>query len=122
MGKQNIALLAESTPLEDIETGKTFNQCSYFKAKVLTSHSATEINGTIKDSISEKSIVFSDKSTSYVNIADYVGLHFTEKSNKETTKKVLIFNIEIFTANATLFVCSLVLLVRVFNSQMVNIE
>ena len=89
VGKQNVAILAESTPLEDIETGKVSNQCRYFKAKVLTSHSATEINGTIKESISEKSIVFSDKSTSYINIADYVELHFMEKSDKETTKKVL---------------------------------
>lgn len=33
----------------------------------------------------DTSIVFSDKSTSYVDISDYVEVHITEKSNKETT-------------------------------------
>ena len=33
-GKQNVVIMAESTPLEDIETGETSNQCRYFKAKI----------------------------------------------------------------------------------------
>ena len=33
--------------------------------------------------------MFSDKSTSYINIADYVDIHMTEKSSKETTKETL---------------------------------
>ena len=65
VGKSNVAIIAESTPLEDIETGKKSNQCSYFKAKVLTDHTAELINETVKESISEKIILFSDKSTSY---------------------------------------------------------
>ncbi|MFT7590811.1 MAG: hypothetical protein ACI9UJ_000727, partial [bacterium] len=40
-------------------------------------------------SIAEKSIVFSDQSTSYVNISDYVDIHITEKSSKETTISTL---------------------------------
>lgn len=36
----------------------------------------------------EKScFVFTDRSTSYVDIADYVELHITEKSNEQTTKE-----------------------------------
>ncbi|WP_300435510.1 IS1595 family transposase [Christiangramia sp.] len=88
-GKQNVAIMAESTPLEDIKTGKKSRQAGYFKAKVLTSHAAEEINKTVRESIDEKSIVFTDKSTSYVDIADYVELHITEKSNKDTTKETL---------------------------------
>ena len=89
VGKSNVAILAESTPLEDPETGKKSRQCRYFKAKVLTDHKADEINQTVRESIDEKSIVFTDKSTSYVDIADYVELHITEKSSKDTTKDTL---------------------------------
>lgn len=88
-GKSNVAILAESTPLEDIETGESSSHCRYFKAKVLGNHKSDEIEKTIQESIDNKSIVFTDKSTSYVNIADYVELHMTEKSNKKTTKETL---------------------------------
>jgi len=88
-GKQNVAIMAESTPLEDIETGKKQRQPGYFKAKVLTSHNSREINQTVSSSINEKSIVFTDKSTSYVDIADFIELHITEKSTKESTKETL---------------------------------
>ncbi len=89
VGKSNVAIMAESTVLEDIETGVKSNQCRYFKAKVLTDHSSELINQTIQESISEKSILFTDKSTSYIDIADYVEIHITEKSNKETTTETL---------------------------------
>lgn len=88
-GKTNVAIMAESTPLEDIETGEKSSQCRYFKAKVLTSHESSEINELITNSLDEKCIVFSDKSTSYVDIADLVELHIMEKSDKETTTETL---------------------------------
>lgn len=88
-GKPNVAIMAESTPLEDPETGEKSSQCRYFKAKVLTGHTADQINETVKESLDEKSIVFSDKSTSYVDISDYVELHITEKSDKQTTTETL---------------------------------
>lgn len=89
VGKENVAIMAESTVLEDLESGKKSTQCRYFKAKVLTDHTAEQINQTIQESINEKSIVFTDKSTSYVDISNFVELHITEKSNKETTKETL---------------------------------
>ena len=89
VGKSNVAIMAESTVLEDIETGEKLNHCRYFKAKVLTDHKSEQINQTIQESISEKSILFTDKSTSYIDIADYVEIHITEKSNKETTTETL---------------------------------
>jgi transposase-like protein len=88
-GKSNVAIMAESTPLEDLETGEASNHCRYFKAKVLSNHKSEDIDKTIQESIDNKSIVFTDKSTSYVNIADYVELHMTEKSTKKTTKETL---------------------------------
>jgi hypothetical protein len=88
--KSNVMVLAESTVLENIETGKVERQCRYFKAKVLENHNADEIDKTLKQSINnEEIIVFTDKSTSYVNIADYVELHISEKSSEETTKETL---------------------------------
>ncbi|MBC7412172.1 MAG: hypothetical protein H7331_06920 [Bacteroidia bacterium] len=46
-GKSNVAILAESTPLEDIDTGKQSTHCRYFKAKVLENLTAQEINKTL---------------------------------------------------------------------------
>jgi transposase-like protein len=44
----------------------------------------------LKDAIDgETSIVFSDKSTSYLNIEDCVDIHMTEKSSEQTTKETL---------------------------------
>jgi transposase-like protein len=87
--KSNVGIMAESTPLEDTETGKISRQCGYFKAKVLTDHKIESINSMITESIDEKSIVFTDKSTSYIDIADFVELHLSEKSDKNTTKTSL---------------------------------
>lgn len=87
--KKNVAVMAESVPLEDPETGKTSNQCRYFKMKVLNSHDSNEINNVAKDSFDERSIVFSDKSKSYVDLYKYVDIHVAEKSTKETTNKSL---------------------------------
>ncbi|MDA9072059.1 IS1595 family transposase [bacterium] len=98
-GKQNVAILAESTPLEDIVTNTKSNQVRYFKAKVLKSHGSKHVNDLISKSIDDKSIVFSDKSTSYIDIADLVELHITEKSTKETTTDTLKW-VHIFISNA----------------------
>lgn len=84
-----VAVMAESTPLENIEKGEKSSHCRYFKMKVVDNHKAESINQTVKESFAEKCIVFSDKSTSYVDIADYVETHFTEKSNKQTTTSTL---------------------------------
>ena len=39
--------------------------------------------------LDESCIVFTDKSTSYVDIADFVEFHITEKSDEKTTKTTL---------------------------------
>ncbi len=85
VGKQNVAITAESIPLEDIDTGKKPKHCRYFKAKVLETHKKEDVTQELKQTIEETTIVFSDQSTSYVDIADYVELHITEKSDKNTT-------------------------------------
>lgn len=87
--KQNVAVVAESTPLEDLEPHKTTRHCRYFKMKVLGDHKAQSILEIVETNITDSSIVFSDKSSSYVDIGDYVETHIQEKSSKETTKTTL---------------------------------
>lgn len=87
--QSNVAVMAESTPLEQIETGQKSNQCRYFKMKVLTNHKSEQVDQLMEESLEGKNIIFSDKSTSYVNISDYVEVHLTEKSDKQTTKSTL---------------------------------
>ena len=88
--KNNVMIMAESTILEDIETGKIGRHARYFKAKVLTDHKVEGTDQTLQQAIAnDDSIVFTDKSTSYVNIADYVDIHISEKSTEQTTKETL---------------------------------
>jgi len=54
---------------------------NHFKAKVLDDHKADSTDETFQKSIDdEQTIVFTDKSTSYVNIADYVEMYLDEFS------------------------------------------
>jgi hypothetical protein len=87
--QSNVAVLAESTPLEDMESGKQSSQCRYFKMKVLKTHQKSEINELVVEYINEKSIIFSDKSTSYVDLSKLVETHISAKSNKQVTKTTL---------------------------------
>jgi len=83
--QDNMVVMAGCTPLENLKSGKTSNQCRFFKMKVLKSHMATEIESLIKDSLDPKAIVFPDKSTSYFNIENYVEARLAGESNKQTT-------------------------------------
>jgi len=87
--QQNVAVMAESTPLEDPQSGKKSKQCRYFKMKVLDTHKADSINECIEQNLDQVCFVFSDKSVSYVDIADYVETHITEKSSNLTTNDTL---------------------------------
>ncbi len=87
--QMNVAVMAESTPLEDIETGEKGSHCRYFKMQVLNDHKADTVTELVEDNFDDSCIVFSDKSTSYVDIADHVEVHVTEKSDRHTTKTTL---------------------------------
>lgn len=97
----NVAVMAESTALEDIETGRTSKQCGYFKMKVLESHQSEDINQIVQENVNERSIVFSDQSPSYFDLAKYVEVHITEKSTNHTTANTLRWVIsQLVTRNA----------------------
>ena len=87
--QQNVAVLAESISLEDLDTSKKSSHCKCFKMKALDNHKSESINSLFKNNIKECSIVFTDKSTSYIDIANYVEVHVTERSNNETTTSTL---------------------------------
>ena len=87
--QSNVAVIAESIPLEDINTSKKSKACRFFKMKVLDSHKSDSINNVIKESLDEKCFVFSDKSKSYLDIDKYIEGHLMEKSSIETTEDTL---------------------------------
>ncbi len=89
VGKANTLVMAESVPQENLEAGNL----RYFKAKILNTHKVEEINQAVQKAIDNKSIVFTDQSISYVNIADFVELYITEKSSEETAKETLRWDI-----------------------------
>lgn len=81
--------MAESTPLENLETGEIGSHCRYFKMQVLESHKKNELNDVVVEYINQNAFIFSDKSTSYVDFSTLVDTHITSKSNKKTTKTTL---------------------------------
>jgi len=64
--QQNVAVMAESTPLQDINTGKQSKHCRYFKMKVVKGHSSEGIDEVVEENIDERAIVFSDQSNTYL--------------------------------------------------------
>jgi hypothetical protein len=97
--QRQVAVMAESTPLEDVKSKKRSTHCRYFKMKVIEKSNAESVNTTIEESINEKSIVLSDKATNYIDISRYVETHLSEKSNNETTSTTLKW-VHIAIANA----------------------
>ena len=84
-----VLVSAESTPLEDIKTGKKSTSCRYFKMKVSPSFEAKENDQIITALIKPNSVVMTDQSTSYINLSNYVEIHMSEKSSKEVTNTSL---------------------------------
>lgn len=87
--RASVAVMAESTPLEDPHTKKKSSQCRFFKMKVLSGQEAKDINDVVAESLDEKTIVFSDKAKNFLDIANYVEGHVTEYSDEHTNKTTL---------------------------------
>jgi len=85
----NVAVAAESVPLENIETGETSRACRYFKMLVVDGHGADAVEEIVAENVAKDAVIFSDKSSSYTNFSDYVDAHITVKSTKKATKKTL---------------------------------
>jgi len=87
--KKNVAVMAESVRLEDIETGEKSSQCRFFKMKVLEGQDSGPVEDYVKQSLDDSTVVFSDKATNYVDIADHVEAHMTVISDKNSTNDTL---------------------------------
>lgn len=87
--KTNVAVMAESTPLENIETGEKSSHFRFAKMKVLKSHEANEINQVAIENIAEDALLITDKSTSYEDFSSLFDTHVSFKSDKQTTKTTL---------------------------------
>jgi hypothetical protein len=85
----SVAVIAESVPLENLETGVTSRSCRYFKMQKLDGHDSSQVEEIVAENIEKSSVIFSDKSASYNKFSDYVDAHVTVKSTKKTTKKTL---------------------------------
>ncbi len=85
---KNVLVIVESTPLED-EKGTKSSHCGYYKMQLMQTHLADEVTATVSEVVASDSIVFSDKSTSYVDLQKIVETHYTEISTKETTATTL---------------------------------
>ena len=97
--QQNVAVMAESTILEDLESGKISKHCRFFKMKVLDTHDSGSVDNQIEKSIDKGAVVFSDKSNTYLGVEDIVEIHIMEKSSPETTNSTLRW-VHIAIANA----------------------
>jgi len=87
--KSSVAVMAESTPLEDPQTGKKSSHCRYFKMKVLPKQESEDINQVVENDVTNQAIVFSDKAKNFVDIAKFVEAHVTEYSEEHTRTKGL---------------------------------
>ncbi len=87
--KGKVAVMAESTPLENIETGKKESHFRYAKMKVVHSHNPKEINKVLANNVNKTSVLITDRSTSYSDFSQMFETHISEKSTKEVTKTTL---------------------------------
>jgi len=60
--------LAESTPIEQIESGLKSRVCRYFKMKFLPTHHASEVNGLIQKTVDLNAVIFTYKRTNYFDL------------------------------------------------------
>lgn len=65
--------MAKSTLVDDIKTGKKERYVCYFKAKVLENHQSEGIYELLVESVVQDSILFTNISTSYVDVSKLVG-------------------------------------------------
>lgn len=78
--QSKVAVMAESTPLEDTESGKVDKSCRYFKMKKIKNLEAKTAQALIKDYIDSDSMLQTDKSTTFSDLSDCIDVHVREIS------------------------------------------
>jgi hypothetical protein len=67
--------MAESTVLEDLESGKIDKSCRYFKMKKIKNLEAKTAQTLIKEYIDSNSVLQTDKSTTFSDLSDCIDVH-----------------------------------------------
>lgn len=87
-GSQNHAIVAvasESTPLEDPDSGIKSRHCGFFKMRVLQDVTKESVEQFVAETVTPKSVLFTDKNTAYYNLERLVEEHVKVKSSPDST-------------------------------------
>jgi hypothetical protein len=84
-----VAVGAESTPLENPESGQQSRVCGYFKMEVLDKVDSKNVYQFIKRNTDGEVVLFTDSNTAYVGLEKVVDTHFTVVAGKEETNDTL---------------------------------
>lgn len=85
----NVAVIGESIAFEDFKTGESASYCRFFKMKVLKTQNSGANKEVVQKSLDSKTIIFSDKSTSFLDIEKCIEAYATEKSIRETNTETI---------------------------------
>jgi len=78
--QSKVAVMAESTVLEDPESGKLDKSCRYFKMKKIKNLEAKTAQNLIKEYIDSNAVLQTDKSTTFSDLSDCIDVHISEIS------------------------------------------
>jgi ribosomal protein L37E len=84
--QSKVAVMAESTVLEDPESGKHDKSCRYFKMKKIKNLEARTAQTLIKEYIDSDSVLQTDKSTTFSDLSDCIDVHVREISGTDEGK------------------------------------
>jgi Zn ribbon nucleic-acid-binding protein len=77
----SVAVMAESTILEDYLTGEKDKSCRYFKMVKIGNLKAKTAEKVVKDLIDKNAVLQTDESTTFVDLADCIDTHVSEISS-----------------------------------------
>lgn len=81
-----VAVMAESTILEDFDTGEKEKSCRYFKMVKIDNLKAKTAEKLVKDLIDKNAVLQTDESTTFSNLEDCIQVHVSELSSTKEGK------------------------------------
>ncbi len=84
--KAIVAVMAESTVLEDFKTGELTKSCRYFKMKKIENLKATTAEKLIRNLLDKDIVLQTDESTTYSKFEDFIDVHVKEISGTKEGK------------------------------------
>lgn len=84
--KAMVAVMAESTVLEDYTNGELTKSCRYFKMKKIDNLKAKTAEKLIKNLIDPQAVLQTDESTTFSNFEDFIDVHVKEISSTKEGK------------------------------------